>query len=61
MKNKAASALGKLAKGKPKNLTKAEIARRTKRLAEAREKRWPKKSDISANIGIDNSDTIDRK
>jgi hypothetical protein len=43
VKNKAASALGKLAKGKPKNLTEWEIARRTRRLAEARKKRWPKK------------------
>ena len=48
--NKAASALGKLAKGKPKTLTKAEIEHRTKRLADARRKRWPKKTgDILEN------------
>jgi hypothetical protein len=40
--NKAASQLGKLAKGVKKTLSKEEIARRTKRLAEARKKRWPK-------------------
>ena len=51
--NKAAQQLGRLAKGKPKTLTKAEIARRTKRLAEAREKRWPKKNgDILENSVI---------
>lgn len=42
MKNPAAVALGKLASGKPKNYTAAELARRKKRLAEARKKRWPK-------------------
>ena len=40
--NRAASALGKLGKGKKKTLTAAEIARRKKRLAHARAKRWPK-------------------
>lgn len=40
--NKAASALGKLAKGKPKNLSAAEIKRRTDRLTKARKKRWKK-------------------
>jgi len=44
MTNRAASALGKLGKGKKKTLTAAEIDRRKKRLAKAREKRWPKKS-----------------
>jgi len=43
MKNKAATALGKMAKGVPKNLSAEEIARRTEQLAKAREKRWPKK------------------
>ena len=38
--NKSASALGKLAKGKPKNYTQAELDRRAKRLAEARKLRW---------------------
>jgi len=48
--NKAAQALGKLAKGKPKTLTKAERKRRKESLAQAREKRWPvKKDDILAN------------
>lgn len=41
--NKAASALGKMAKGAPKNLSAEEIERRTKQLSEARKKRWPKK------------------
>ncbi len=43
MKNSHASALGKLAKGKPKSFTHAELERRKKRLAEVRLKRWPKK------------------
>jgi hypothetical protein len=42
-KNPAAVALGKLAAGKKKKLTSAEIAKRTERLAEARKKRWEKK------------------
>jgi hypothetical protein len=37
-----ASRLGKLAKGKPKNYTKAERKRRKARLAEARKQRWAK-------------------
>lgn len=40
MTNKAARALGRLAKGKPKTLTKAERARRRKSLAVARASRW---------------------
>jgi hypothetical protein len=40
--NKLAQALGRLAKGKPKTYTKAELARRKARLALARAKRWPK-------------------
>ena len=40
--NKAAQTLGRLAAGKPKNYTAAELARRTKRLADARLKRWKK-------------------
>lgn len=39
--NKAAQQLGRLAAGKPKNYTAAELARRKKRLADARKKRWP--------------------
>ena len=42
-KNPAAVALGRLAGGKKKNLTESEIDRRTKRLEEARKKRWPQK------------------
>jgi hypothetical protein len=42
-KNPAAVALGRLAGGKKKNLTESEIDRRTKRLEEARKKRWPPK------------------
>lgn len=41
--NKAAQALGRLAAGKPKRYTAAELARRKKRLADARLKRWPTK------------------
>lgn len=37
--NKAAQALGRLAKGKPKNYSAKEIARRTARLKAAQEKR----------------------
>lgn len=37
-----AAALGRLSKGKKKTLSKAEIARRTKQLAEARKRRWLK-------------------
>ena len=44
MTNKAAQELGRLAKGKPKTLTKAERKRRAERLAEARKKRWPVKA-----------------
>jgi len=38
--NRAAQALGRRAKGIPKNYSAAQIAERTKRLAEARAKRW---------------------
>jgi len=44
MTNKAAQELGRLGKGKPKTLTKAERKRRTVRLADARKKRWPVKA-----------------
>jgi hypothetical protein len=40
--NRAAQKLGRLARGKPKRYSSAEIARRKKRLAEARKKRWVK-------------------
>jgi hypothetical protein len=41
--NPAAVALGKLGKGHPKNFSKAELARRTKRLADARAKQKGRK------------------
>lgn len=47
MVNKAAQALGKLAAGKPKNFSAAERKRRANRLAAARAKRWPRKSNTS--------------
>ena len=40
--NRAASALGKKAKGVPKKLTPKERQRRKASLAVAREKRWPR-------------------
>lgn len=43
--NKAAQQLGKMARGVQKTLTKAERKRRSKRLALARAKRWPKECD----------------
>lgn len=39
-KNPNAVALGRRAAGKPKNYSKAEVARRKKRLALGRAKRW---------------------
>ena len=44
MTNKAAQVLGRLGKGKPKTITKAERKRRADRLAKAREKRWADKA-----------------
>lgn len=43
--NKAAQALGRLAKGVPKTFTKAERERRRLRLAAVRAKRWPAKAE----------------
>lgn len=40
--NKNAQALGRMAKGKPKNYSPTEIDRRKKRLVEARKRRWAK-------------------
>ncbi len=40
---RVASQLGKLGKGKPKNISAAERKRRQQRMAEARKKRWPPK------------------
>lgn len=51
--NKAASELGRLGRGVPKNYTSAELERRRKRLAAARKKRWPKKRKTHpANQGV---------
>lgn len=41
--NKAAQRLGRMAAGKPKDFSAAELERRRERLAAARKKRWPKK------------------
>lgn len=41
--NKAAQSLGRLAKGRPKTFTPAELAIRKERLSAARAKRWTKK------------------
>jgi hypothetical protein len=39
--NRNAQALGRLARGRPKNYSAAERERRRARLAEARKRRWP--------------------
>lgn len=49
--NKAASQLGKRAKGVSKTLTDEERARRRQSLAEVREKRWPKKQPVGRAAG----------
>jgi hypothetical protein len=41
-KNKAAQALGRLAKGKPKTITPQDREARRKRMADARALRWKK-------------------
>jgi len=41
MKNEAAQALGRLGKGRSKKISNAERKRRAKRLAKARQLRWP--------------------
>ena len=57
MVNKAAQALGKLAAGKPKNFSAAERKRRAERLAAARAKRWPRKSNEKAHFSeVSNSE-----
>jgi hypothetical protein len=43
MTNSHAAALGRMSKGVPKTLSKAEIGRRTARLAKARQSRWKKR------------------
>ena len=42
--NHAAQALGRMARGVPKTVTRTDSAARAARLAKARVKRWPKKS-----------------
>lgn len=42
--NANAAALGRMAKGKPKKYSAAELATRAARLADARAKRWQKKA-----------------
>lgn len=49
--NRSAQQLGRLAKGKPKTLTKTERQRRAKSLAVARVKRWPCKSNPKVTLG----------
>jgi len=51
--NKAAQALGRLAKGVKKTLTREEIEKRTKRLTEARKKRWVKDDSQAVKIEVD--------
>lgn len=52
--NKAAQQLGRMAKGVPKKLTKAEISRRKQRLAAARKLRWAKPANAKLTSGGDN-------
>ena len=42
-RSEVASALGKLARGRPKNYTAQELQARRDRLAVVRSRRWPKK------------------
>jgi hypothetical protein len=62
--NRSAQQLGRLAKGKPKTLTKAERNRRAMSLAVARAKRWPNKSNVSvqaeARFGADSLERLVR-
>ena len=51
MTNNAAQELGRLGKGKPKTLTKAERKRRAERLAKAREKRWSERETCETETG----------
>lgn len=57
MVNKAAQALGKLAAGKPKNFSAEERKRRAARLAAARSKRWPRKSNTPGQLRADGGNT----
>ena len=50
--NKAASELGKMAAGKPKDFSAAERDRRGERLAAARKKRWPAKKRRKPNNNL---------
>ena len=50
MVDKNAHALGRKAAGKPKNYSAAERKRRADRLAAARAKRWPRKSNNAVRV-----------
>ena len=50
MVDKNAQALGRKAAGKPKNYSAAERKRRAERLAAARAKRWPRKSNKGSSV-----------
>lgn len=49
--NKAAQALGRLARGKPKNYSREERERRTRRIVEARRKFLAKRDTACPNCG----------
>lgn len=57
--NKNAQALGRMAKGKPKNYSKAERKRRAERLAVARSKRWRAKSNKAITVSGYPAVTVD--
>lgn len=50
MSSEAASALGRMARGVPKQFSAAEIELRRRRLAEARKARWPESKQKSKPI-----------
>lgn len=54
--NRAAQALGRRAKGVPKNYTRAELARRKERLAQARERWYVERALLLASEHLDNGD-----
>jgi hypothetical protein len=56
--NKAAQALGKMGKGKPKTLTVKERRRRAASLAVAREKRWPVKQNAGVHVSERSGDNV---
>lgn len=50
MSSSAAAALGRMARGIPKQFSEAELERRRRRLAEARKARWPESKPKSKPI-----------